>query len=211
MKILLIRHTEQDYPLNAEGKKMISLKETPLSKLGEKQAHQLAMEIKRFGSVPEVLFVSPYLRAQQTARILQEDLGISNLETVYDLREIDPNGSEGHLLEDVELAEKGFKINWGPSETLEHLIDRQRHAFKEIFGKSEGKFSIVGIVSHGDPLCAMYWAIRNEGHPSLFSMMKKDYYPQKGDAYEFTFENGRVIGESQLISLERSDRSIERK
>jgi len=48
MKILLIRHTEQDYPLNAEGKKMISLKETPLSKLGEKQAHQLAMEIKRF-------------------------------------------------------------------------------------------------------------------------------------------------------------------
>ena len=52
-----------------------------LTKKGEEQAEDLAREMKDFGI--EVLFVSSRIRAQETARILQEKLGVE-MKTVKD-------------------------------------------------------------------------------------------------------------------------------
>ncbi len=74
MKVLLIRHTEQEYPLNAEGKQLVAVRGTPLSKFGEEQAQKLGETLAAKRIKPKSLFMSPHLRTDQTARILQREL-----------------------------------------------------------------------------------------------------------------------------------------
>lgn len=205
MKILLIRHTEQEYPCNYEGKQLVATAETPLSQTGEKQAYLLADELSKLELVPDAIFFSPYLRTLQTAKILKESLGVLNFETVNDLREVDPNESEGHTLEELEaIGSDVYAHPFGPNqETLEHLVARQAKAFGKIYETAQRRgFKTIGIVSHGDPLAAMYWAIRNGEVPESYAEMKKDYYPKKGEALEFTYENGAIQGEIKRVTAE---------
>jgi len=205
VKVLLIRHTDQKGPVDDQGRRLVSLPDSPLSKLGEKQAHALAKELVKNSIVPDALYVSPYLRTTQTARILQEDLGIADLETVRDLREVDPNESDGHTLDELNsVGSDVYAHPFGPTqETLEHLIDRERVAFEHIqsVAKRNG-FGAIAIVSHGDPLCALYWVLRNDGIPNSYAQMQKDYYPKKGEALEFIYENGAIKGEAKRIATE---------
>lgn len=212
MKILLIRHTEQDYPKNSDGKQMVATKDTPLLPAGELQAAELAREIRKSGTVPQVLFVSPYLRTRQTGRILQEELNIPNFRLIDDLRDVDPNDSEGHTLEEIYAIKSDVYAHpLGPNqETLQHLVDRQRSALAEILAVSSvDEFTTIGIVSHGDPLCAMYWAMRYDRYPTSYGEMRQNYYPKKGEAYEFSYDNGIVLDEKH-VEVEQMASGIER-
>ncbi len=141
MKILLIRHTEQEYPRNAEGKQLVALRETPLSQTGIKRAHELAKKLAGKGLKPDALFVSPYLRTHQTATIIKEELQIPVLEEIEDLGEVFPNESEGHTLEELYAIKSNVYAHpFGPNqETLEHLVTRQRNVFKKILDITEKK------------------------------------------------------------------------
>ena len=67
MKTFLIRHGEQEYPYDEQGRKIVSGPNAPLVELGRKQLHQLGEKIAEEGQSLDALYVSPYLRAQQSA------------------------------------------------------------------------------------------------------------------------------------------------
>lgn len=210
MKVLLIRHADQEGPVDDQGRRLVSLPESPLSKLGEKQTHALARELEKNSLTPDGLYLSPYLRTVQTARLLQKDLDIVNLETVNDLREVDPNSGQGHTLEEMKSIDGDiYSHPFNPNqETLEHLIKRVRSAFEYVESNANtNNFTTIGIVSHGDPLCALYWALRNEGIPESTPEMKKNYYPKKGEALEFVYENGKIQGDTRIITTQDANKT----
>ncbi len=127
------------------------------------------------------------------------------LEPIDDLREVDPNDSEGHTLEELEaIGSDVYTHPFGPNqETLEHLVNRQRGALRKILdiaGRYEQK--IIAIISHGDPLSALYWSMSHEGIPSSYAEMIRDYYPKKGEALQVEYVNGQIIDEPYRITAE---------
>ena len=125
-----------------------------LTKKGEEQAEDLAREMKDFGI--EVLFVSSRIRAQETARILQEKLGVE-MKTVKDLRERNLYG----ILTGMKKSEarekypdlvgrlKNTQDTIDKAEPWKDFVDRIVKSFRKI-AKSE--YKIVGIVTHGGPI-----------------------------------------------------------
>ncbi len=203
MKILLIRHAEQEYPRNSEGKQLVALRVTPLSETGIRQAHELAKKIDERDLTPNALFGSPYLRTHQTATIIQGELQITVLEEIEDLGEVFPNESEGHTLEELDAIRSDVYTHpFGPNqETLEHLVNRQRNALKKILDTAERNGDkTIAIISHGDPLAALYWALRNKGIPESYAEMRKDYYPEKGEALEFDYADGHILNTPRIIT-----------
>lgn len=69
MKIYIIRHGKA---LSVEEAKVSSDEERPLAKKGQKDIASLGQRLKAKSARPEIIFVSPMLRAQQTANILSQ-------------------------------------------------------------------------------------------------------------------------------------------
>lgn len=151
MKIYVIRHgqTTSDVEDRYGGDY-----DDHLTPLGEKQAKELAEKIENFGI--EMLFVSPRIRAQETAKILQAELGVE-MRTLPDLRERNQNGiltgmkrSEAKVKhpELVELLKDRFNTIEG-AEDYEYFRSRVIKAFTEV---ANSGYEIVAIVTHGGPI-----------------------------------------------------------
>ncbi len=213
MEILLIRHAEQLYPYNEQGKKMVSGVDAPLVELGRQQMRELREELKRQGRILNAVYRSPLLRARQSADELVGNSDVPIYE-VDNLKEGYPNSAEGHAYD--ELEERGGDIyahSFGEQESLDHLVERSRQAVKEILENANNHgFESIAIVGHGDPLCALQWGLHNEGLPTSYAEMKKDFYPQKGKAYLYPVsqqEPFRVTGEGRIFTTKAANETIE--
>lgn len=209
MKIFLIRHGEQEYPYNERGEKMVSGNDAPLIELGKEQLRQLGGELLKEGQTLNVLYISPLLRAQQSAIVLADAMNITNehLNTIYDLREVDPCSAIGFTYKELEARDKGdiYAHPFGEDqESLNHLVERGRKAMREILEDvNKHGFEFVGVVGHGDALCALDWGLKNEGFPLSYAEMKSNFYPQKGEALMYTLgPDLRIIGEGRIITTE---------
>lgn len=215
MKVFLIRHGEQLYSYNDQGRKLVSSPDSPLVDLGKKQLEQLGKKMVQEGIALDALYVSPVLRAQQSAESLRGVLPVANNFTVDGLKETFPNSAEGKTYDELEAM--GGDIYAHPfsadQESLDHLIGRTREAMEFILADArERGYGFVGIVGHGDPLCALQWTMKNEGFPAFYDEMKKGFYPQKGQAYEYSFsdeEPFRLTGEGRIITTEAAISTME--
>lgn len=93
-EITLVRHGEPEW-LSADGR---SVADPPLTEYGHEQARCAAEVIAR--AKPQAIYVSPLLRAQQTAAPLAESVGISPV-TIDALAEIEV-GAQGRNQEEVD-------------------------------------------------------------------------------------------------------------
>lgn len=213
MKIFLIRHGEQEYPVDAQGKKLVSSPDAPLVELGKIQMRELGRQLLDEGQTLDALYTSPLLRAEQSAKILADELSIPQTHIIDGLKEVFPLSAEGKTYEELEKI--GGDIYGHPfnenQETLDHLVDRSRTAIEFILADAKKRgYESVGIVGHGDPLCALDWSIRHEGYPSSYAEMKKEFYPQKGQAHEYTIDSDlRIIGEGRIITTEAAKQTFE--
>jgi phosphohistidine phosphatase len=73
-EVLLVRHGKAA-PAAAGGDP-----QRPLTDEGRADIAVVGAALKRFGHVPEAIWHSPYVRAEETARILAEKLGVGRLE-----------------------------------------------------------------------------------------------------------------------------------
>lgn len=208
MKIFLIRHGEQQYPYNDQGRKLISSPDAPLAELGRIQLQELGKKIAEEGMIPDVLYVSPILRAQQSADILVDVVSIANKFTVDKLKEVFPNSAEGKTFEEWEAIRGDvFAHPLGKDqESLEHLFKRTKEAIKSILvdAKKRG-YKSIGIVGHGDPLCVLSWILKHKDLPSSYYEMKNEYYPQKGQAYIYSISSGK----GRIITTEAAIQTFE--
>ena len=169
-RLLLVRHGE------SEGNRDRVFTETPevgLTPTGEAQARATAAYI-RAHYAPEVLVSSSYLRARQTAEILNELLRLPH-EVDDELRERDYGELAG---KPYDTARPGFDPHsywrWAPpgGETLEAVAARVGRALDRIARRTGAADAVV--VSHGGVMMALWrhvtgdWArpgrvVRNAG------------------------------------------------
>lgn len=212
MKIFLIRHGEQKYPYDEFGKKMVSGIDAPLVELGRQQMRELRKALDGEGLILDAMYSSPLVRAEQSAEELAGENQIP-IHEVDELKEGFPNSAEGHTYDELETI--GGDIYAHPfspdQESLEYLVDRSRTAIEFILADAKKRgYESVAIVGHGDPLFALDWALKHQDLPASYAQMRDSYYPQKGQAKEYTLDsNLKVGGEGRIITTEAAKQTIE--
>lgn len=212
MKIFLIRHGEQEYPYDEQGRKIVSSPSAPLVELGSRQMRELREKLAAEGITLDALYTSPLLRAQQSSEILAEGQSIP-INVIDGLKEVNPLSAEGKTYE--ELGGRGGDIYAYPfsenQETLDHLVDRSRTAIKLILADAKERgYESVGIVGHGDPLCALDWSLKHAYNPSFYPEMRDSYYPQKGQALEYIINSdSKLESEGKIYTTEAANQTIE--
>jgi probable phosphoglycerate mutase len=159
--IYLIRHGSPIYPVDQLGRRHIYGPTVGLTDEGCLKSARLAQNIcKREGAPLEILYTSPFARASQTAAILAQEMGINTVN--QDKRLQDTLSSwEGVLVDDfMKTFYEGKTFNDKHTlETLEELGERMQAAYNEIVAKYAE--NSVGIISHGDPIRALYYRLYN--------------------------------------------------
>lgn len=210
--IYLIRHGEVEYPRDELGRKLVYGPNTSLSALGRQQEKALGQKLKEGKVKIKALFTSPYLRAKESAQIIQEELSIAEMHIIDGLRDVDNPDWIGIPLE--EYGKTGGDIyahsTSDRQETLEKLINRGKEAIRKILEIAGDR--TVGIVSHGDSTSALVWALTHpEGSfPTSYNEMKENFYLKKGEGWEFEIDESiRLRGEGKFITVEEVHASIE--
>lgn len=213
MKIFLIRHGEQKYPFNDQGKKLVSGIDAPLADLGRQQMRELKIELDREGIILDAIYRSPLLRNEESADELAGEQP-TPIHVVDELKEVFPNSAEGRTYDELEERGVGdiYAHPFNPDqESLDHLVERERVALGFILSDAREKgYNQVAIVGHGDPLCALDWSLKHADPPVSYGEMRDSYYPQKGQALEYTIDsNLKLEGEGRIITTEASAQTIE--
>jgi len=213
MKLFAIRHGDIEYPYDEQGRKLVHGPNAPLSNLGKVQIHELGRRLTKEGIVLDAVYTSPYLRAQQTAKILSEELSGINKYTIDGLKDVFPCSAEGKTWEDLEKI--GADIYTHPfsenQESLEHLVSRARSTIETILvdAKQRG-YDSIAIVSHGDTLSAIDWTLRHPVNPASYLEMRDASYLQKAQVFEYPLDDKlRLSGEGRLITVEQVKQSVE--
>lgn len=192
MNVILIRHGEVEYPINDQGQRLVYDGTVPLSSLGVAQLENLGGIFARDRVKIDGVFVSPYLRAQQSADAIQRKTTIPNRYTVLNLRDADPNSWINQTL-DAYASIKGDTYNnpmpGKDHESLDQLALHAQQALEEMYEIAE-QFGLetIAAVSHGDRLSALVWMLKHERVPPDYATMKEFYYPNKGEAIGFEID-----------------------
>lgn len=213
MKIFSIRHGEQEYPFNELGGKLVSGVDAPLVDLGKQQMWELKEELDKERITLDAIYRSPLSRAEQSADELIGGQPIP-IYVVDDLKEVFPNSAEGHTYDELEERGGGdiYANPFSPNqESLDHLVERERKALEFILSDAREKgYTFVGIVGHGDPLCALDWSLKHADNPTSYGEMRDSYYPQKAQAKEYIINSDlRLEGEGRIITTEAAEQTIE--
>ncbi len=182
-KIIFIRHGAT--PGNLE-KRYVGRTDEGLCEEGKKQARALASKLC---ITPDIIFVSPYLRARETAEILFPKLTQTE---VYGLREMDFGDFEMKTPDEMEndpryreWVEKNCLGAVPGGENTEDFKARCVSAVRECIRKTpEGK--TAAVVTHGGVIMAALEAL--DGKKLSFY----DYYVRNAEAVVCAWENGAI-------------------
>ena len=136
-----------------------------LSINGITQANELANKLS--DSSIQIIFCSPLVRAQQTAKIVQSKLNCE-IKTVQDLQERNKNGiltgmtKKEAKLKYPDLAEKveDYRNQITGAESQEDFVKRIEKVFLEIINNTN--YSTIAIVAHGGPIWTIFSDVLND-------------------------------------------------
>jgi broad specificity phosphatase PhoE len=162
MKIYLIRHGQSTGDVED---RYGGAYDDELSDKGKIQAQELANRTGDSGM--QILFCSPMIRAQQTAKILKENLGCE-IKTIENLRERNKNAILSGMTRNEakikypKLVEelKDYRNQIQGAESQEDFVERIKKAFVEV--TSAVNYSTIGIVTHGGPIWIVFKDILND-------------------------------------------------
>jgi phosphoserine phosphatase len=153
-ELLIVRHGETAWnvELRFQGHA-----DPPLNEAGQAQARALADEL--VGQRADAIYSSDLARAQETAEILGERLGLP-VTTLRELREIDVGDWQGLTREEIDarfpdayLAWRQGETGWSNGETYDQLAARVLPALERIARAHPGGTLIV--VGHGGTIRAV--------------------------------------------------------
>ncbi len=175
LRIYLARHGQDED--NAKGI-LNGRRDMPLTKLGVRQAEQLAKNIKERKLAFDAVYTSPLVRARRTAEIVAAGLGMKAPVALKDLTEMDLGVMTGKPVRDIErlCAPDIIKtdlvvyfINPQGAETFPQGIERGKRVIDWVKGKhTDGN---VLLVCHGDigkMIYAAYYGLPWERVLSMF-------------------------------------------
>lgn len=193
--VFLIRHGEIDNPKNIMYGRNIDLE---LSESGKKQIHSLARRFKEHKIKIEKIYTSPLKRALESARILTSELGLKNPIVEQKLTDINIPFLAGKSMEERKKIHSSGMDEYSDiyvklgNESRNHVINRVKNAFEKIFSENKGR--VIAIVSHGDPLQFLLYALFHPGEkiPSM-NVLAKQNYPPKGSAVQLVIDDRMKI------------------
>lgn len=161
-----------------------------ISREGEEKMRDLGELILQNGFDSVLLWVSPEIRAQESAQALNRVLNIGRVEMREEVDEIDsPNGylagvtMEEHRTIAEDLARLAEIEKLYPAEDQYHVADRMEVAFRDMAGRL--KIGETGIIlSHGHPLAFLTHKLLYPDReiPSGNELYKTELYCPKGNA-----------------------------
>lgn len=208
--VFLIRHGEVEYPRNEKGESLVYGPTTPLSDLGRKQLEVLGKEFVRQKIKIEAIYSSSYRRAIESSEFFMKNLYYKTpLILTGELRDVDNFGWHGKTMK--EYSKLSGDVYSHPlnkkDESLERLSTRGLNVFKKII---KNKYNSLAIVSHGDFLSALVWRLEHKRSPLNYKVMKKNFYPEKGQAVLYEVNQSlKKVKRVKLITIEEVKKSIE--
>ncbi len=167
-------------------------KDNHLTELGKEQVSATIEQLKEKNI--DVIIASPAVRAQETAKIISDALGISVI-THNELHDYDTGELDGKTIEDANRLltfQQRLEQPFPGGESLRDVRKRMMNAVKEITNEYKGKK--VLLVSHGDPLWALHAAL--EGVPE--SEYPNAWYPTTAEVKQLTLHNWPYNDEGEL-------------
>lgn len=211
-KVYIIRHAEVVYPLDNQGRKLIYPPKTHISQEGRDQFTKFAKSLKDNGVTLDVIESSDYTRALETAGILSSVMGGISVVKNETFRDSHVPGYIGLPLSlQQELMDKGEDIYDHPlspdQETREAITKRMSEGFTNLVKRSEGK--TIAIISHGDPIRFLMFRLENpKGEIPNMSILSKENYLKRGEAFCITLDNEEKMLEIKLLSNLEGARGI---
>lgn len=203
-KVYIIRHAEVEYPLDDQGRRLMYPKETHISEEGRDQFTKFARNLKEKGIMFDVIESSNHTRALETAEILSLE---TNGPPIVDNPEFADSYVPGWvgvpLSVQQELMDKGEDIYDHPrtsdQETKEQITQRMSDGFFDLVKRNEGK--TIALISHGDPIrFLMFRLVDPLGEVPNMSILSKEGYLKRGEAFCITMSNEGKIENTELIS-----------
>lgn len=177
--LYLIRHGPPQYPVDADGKRRIYGPAAGLTEAGRLKCTALAQAILHHDGAPLTLLVSsPYVRAAQTAALLAQAFGTARLISDERLRDTASTWEGTPVEEFMAIFEQGRTFDDPRTcESIEAIGQRMLAAYAACI--SQFPDERIGIVSHGDPLRALYYRLRHpQGafppYPELVRLLSLD-------------------------------------
>lgn len=202
-RVYLIRHAEVEYPLDAQGRRLMYPKGTHISQEGKDQLRTFAKALKNKGVTFDNIESSDYARALESAEILSEELSGIVAPNVAFSDSYVPGYIGIPLSMQQELMDKGEDIYDNPrssdQETKEQIVKRMIEGFNDLVRRNEGK--TVAIVSHGDPIRLLMYRLQYpSGEIPSMSILSKEGYLKRGEAFCVTLDSGGKVLETELLS-----------
>ncbi|KKQ35190.1 MAG: Valine-tRNA ligase [Candidatus Nomurabacteria bacterium GW2011_GWB1_37_5] len=179
-KIILARHGESE----GNVKKIYSgHQDSPLTEKGVGQAEIIGQSLK-YGNVTKIIS-SDLSRAHDTAKIIKNYLNISDdIETLKDLREVDPGEFTNMPTDGTSIMVKAFESKEG--ESYENLAERAKRVLERIKTiKTDGS---ILIVSHNSFLAALSSLIEERLDKNSMINMRSDKPLTNTELREYTLQ-----------------------
>ena len=164
MKIYLVRHGETTGDIED---RYGGDYDDHLTDKGKKQSQELAQQLQNKGI--EVIYVSPRIRAQETAEEVRKVLNVP-IETIEDLRERNNYGvlsgltkteaKEEHPVDFEKISQDKTYHSVTNSESYEGIKARAAKVFNEILSKDH---QTVAVISHGGIISTYVREVLTEG------------------------------------------------
>lgn len=194
--IYLIRHGELDNPQGVVYGRTLDI---GLSEEGKVKIATAGERIKEQEGEIDAIYTSPLRRSVESATIISKVMRDAPVFKDELLTETDVPAIVGKPITIVEeLEAKGEDmyredfIHAG-NESREHVAERMVKAYQKITTENMGKKIVV--VGHGDPLCILFYRFTHkEGPIPIMAIVKRKYYPQKGEGWKMVLdEKGNTI------------------
>ena len=189
--IYFIRHGEV---YNPKGILYVRLPRFRLSEKGREEVTETAhfLEDKQVSQI----YASPLLRAQQTAKIIQQHLKLPVLHTNKQILEVRTAYQGKHYSDLDALQSQVYDKPLGKNdETIEQIGERMMAFAADMVKKYPGKE--IAVISHGDPVMVLYSVIN---HRTLdVPTVKGGKYCKHAEVFKFIDHDGVQTMESVFI------------
>lgn len=201
--VYIVRHAEVVYPQDEQGRRLMYPLNAPISNDGKNQLTGFARNLQERGIVFDSIETSPATRAVESAQILSNILGGEITQNAAFTDSHVPGYIGIPISLQQELMDKGEDIYQNPRSSDQELYDeiakRMLQGFNDLVKRNEGE--TVALVSHGDPIRLLMYRLQHpEGEIPNMSILSKEGYLKRGEAYCVKIDEYKRIVETELLS-----------
>lgn len=183
--LTLVRHGQTDWNL---ARRIQGATDIPLNDTGRDDARTAAAALAGVGY--DAIYASPLKRAQETAQIIADELGLATPALTHGLRERSFGEGEGMLVEDY-LTQFGDWTSAVPgAETLEEVRDRALDSLERIVRasrrRSAPRAESLIVVSHGGVIRSLLMHVSGGSLPRVGDSL------HNGSVHRFVAERGTL-------------------